>query len=51
MVNLLTSFSFTMDSRDIPVLSEKAKNAPSGLPEVEEPYKHVVLEPIKHIDT
>ena len=42
-----TDFSFTMDSGNIPILSEKAKNALSGLSEVEEPYKHVVIEPIK----
>lgn len=31
----------------VPVLSIKAKNALIGLPEVDEPYYHVVLEPVK----
>ncbi|WP_198338266.1 imm11 family protein [Labrenzia sp. VG12] len=31
----------------VPVLSIKAKNSLIGLPEVDEPYYHVVLEPVK----
>ena len=41
-----TDFSFSMDNGCVPILSEKAKNALAGLPEVDEPYKHVVIEPI-----
>ena len=41
-----TDFSFTMDSGNIPILSEKARTALLGLPEVDEPYKNVVLEPV-----
>ena len=32
---------------DVPVVSEKVKEALSGLPEIDEPYKHVVLEPVR----
>lgn len=42
-----TDFSFTMDSGNIPILSKKAKSALDGLREVDEPYHHVVLEPVK----
>lgn len=42
-----TDFSFTMDFGCVPILSEKAKDALAGLPEVDEPYKHVVIEPIR----
>ncbi len=42
-----TDFSFTMDSGNIPILSDKAKNALAGLPEIEELYRHVVIEPIR----
>jgi hypothetical protein len=42
-----TDFSFTMDSGNIPILSEKAKNALTGLAEIDEPYRHVVIEPIR----
>ena len=42
-----TDFSSTMDPGNIPILSEKAKSALAGLPEVDEPYFHVVLEPVK----
>lgn len=42
-----TDFSFTMDAGNIPILSKKAKSALIGLPEVDEPYHHVVLEPVK----
>lgn len=44
---LQTDFSFTLDSGNIPILSDRAKNALSGLPEIDEPYHHVVLEPIR----
>ena len=41
-----TDFNLTMDPGNIPILGEKAKNALAGLPEIEEPYSHVVLEPV-----
>lgn len=44
---LQTDFSFTMDAGNIPILSEKARSALLGLPEIDEPYCHVVLEPIR----
>ncbi|GLH47039.1 hypothetical protein RS3R2_07190 [Pseudomonas lactis] len=31
----------------VPVLSERAKNSLAGLPEIDEPYQHVVFEPVK----
>lgn len=42
-----TDFNFTMDVDSIPILSEKAKNALAGLPEIDKPYCHVVLEPVE----
>ncbi|MHA3916281.1 imm11 family protein [Halovulum sp. GXIMD14793] len=42
-----TDFSFTMDSGNIPILSRTAVGALSGLAEVDEPYHHVVFEPVK----
>ena len=42
-----TDFSFTMDHGNIPILSEKAKDALAGLPEIEKPCRHVVIEPIR----
>ena len=42
-----TDFSFTMNHGNIPILSEKAKNALAGLPEIEKSYCHVVIESIK----
>lgn len=41
-----TDFSFTMDAGNIPILSQKAKDALTGLAEVDELYSHVVLEPV-----
>lgn len=42
-----TDFTFTMDSGNIPIASEKVKLALQGINEVDEPYKIVVIEPIK----
>lgn len=42
-----TTMDFTAtEAFGVPVLSRKAKDALSGLPEVEEPYYHTVLEPV-----
>ena len=40
-----TDFNFTR-VHGIPILSEKAKKALAGLPEIEEPRRHVVIEPV-----
>lgn len=44
---LPTDFSFTMDSGNVPIISEKARSALSGLPEIEDPFRNVVIEPIR----
>ena len=39
---------FTLtEAYGVPILSQKAKDSLSGLPEIDEPYYHTVLEPVK----
>lgn len=41
------SLDFTLsEAYGVPVLSSRARDSLVGLPEVDEPYKHVVLEPV-----
>lgn len=42
-----TDFSFTMDSGNIPVVSQRFRDALQGLAEVDKPYEHVVFEPVQ----
>ncbi len=42
-----TDFSFTMDSGNIPIVSEKVVLALKGLKEIDEPYRFVVFERVE----